>query len=223
MIGISELFGESPFIKLKEHSEKVHECARLLRPLFDALEQGDRKVLLEVADRIFALETEADELRNQLHEQLALKVLLPMRREDLFHILEYQDAIADRTEDVAAVLTVRDMRLPESLMKEIREYVEQVLRNCELASGIMSKLDLLIESAFSGRDALVVSKLITELSQREDQAKARKIELSRKLGATEGLAPDLLILWLHALDYLGEISKSADRTGHGIRMTLQIK
>lgn len=109
---ISSLFGDSPFHALKEHSQKVYECVRLLRTLFEALGQGDPQRLREVAGRIFALETEADHIRNRMHEQLASKVLMPTRKDDLFNILEQQDSIADRAEDIAATLTYRDMRLP---------------------------------------------------------------------------------------------------------------
>lgn len=224
MLTIAQIFGESPFMRLKAHGEKVHTCVRLLREAFTALEAGDHARLREVAERVFALETEADDLRNELHEQLAAKVLLPIRKEDLFRILEHQDTIADRVEDIVAIWTYRDLRLPPPLMAEVRAYLERILKNCELAEGIMSRLDLLIESAFSGRDALTVSELITELSQREDATKSVQIELTRRLLAPENQLPPVeALLWLQTVEHLADLSKHADRTGHGIRLTLQIK
>jgi hypothetical protein len=99
-----------------------------------------------------------------------------------------------------------------------------VLKNCELAAGVISKLDLLVESSFGGRDALTVSRLITELAEREDSVKPKEIELKRKfLAMGDALSPVESLLWLQALTYLAELSKFADRTGNGIRMTLQIK
>jgi len=221
---LSNLFGESPFGALEAHGEKVHSCARLLKEAFQALKAGNDAQLKQTAERIFALETEADEIRNHLHEQLSSKVLLPMRKEDLFNILEQQDSIADRAEDIAATLTYRDMKLPEELMTEVGTYVDDILKNCELAAGIMSKLDLLVESSFSGRDAITVSRLITELSQREDAIKPRQIELTRKLLAfNDRIPPVEAILWLQIIGYLADLSKFADRTGNGIRITLNIR
>jgi len=59
-----------------------------------------------------------------------------------------------------ATLTYRDMSLPAELMAAVKEHMALVLNVCELAAGVMSKLDLLVESFFGGRDALTVSRLI---------------------------------------------------------------
>ncbi|MCD6339018.1 MAG: TIGR00153 family protein [Verrucomicrobia bacterium] len=224
MAAIESLFGESPFVQLKKHGEMVHTCVRLVREAFAALEAGELKRLEEIAEQVFDLETKADDLGNRLRERLASRVLLPIRREELCHILEHQDSMADRAEDIVATLTCRDMRLPAELMAEIKPYLERVLKNCELAASVMERLDLLLESSFSGRDALTVSKLITELSEREDATKAVQIQVLRKLMTAEDRLPPVeVILWTQVISFLGELSKSADRTGNGIRMTLQLK
>lgn len=221
---LSNLFGESPFGALEAHAEKVHQCVRMLRGLFEALEAGNQQDLARIADQIFQLETEADKIRNHLHELLASRVLMPLGKEDLFNILEQQDSMADRAEDIAAVLSYRDLRLPKDLMNEVHRYLDLVLLNCELASGIMSKLDLLVESSFTGRDALTVSRLITELAEREDAVKPAQFALVRKImAAADQVQPVESILWLQVIGHLAELSKFADRTGHGIRMTLQLK
>jgi uncharacterized protein Yka (UPF0111/DUF47 family) len=88
----------------------------------------------------------------------------------------------------------------------------------------MSRLDLLVESSFKGRDALTVLKLVTELAEREDELKPAQFDLTRKLLAVESQLPPVeAVLWMKAIALLGELAKSADRTGNGIRMTLQIK
>lgn len=110
------------------------------------------------------------------------------------------------------------------MLEALKQFLALVIKNCELEWGIVSKLDLLIESAFSGRDALTVSKLITELSQREDRLRAEQVTLCRRLcGAEELLGPVDLFLWLQVVESLGQLSKAADRVGHGIRLTLKVK
>jgi predicted phosphate transport protein (TIGR00153 family) len=221
---LTNLFGESPFGILEEHGEKVHECVRLLQNLFDEFKAGNVDALRATAERIFTLESEADTLRNQLHEMLVSKILMPLPKSDFYNILEQQDSMADRAEDVAALLTLRDMSLPAELTKEVADYLAVVLGNCNLAAGIMSKLDLLVENSFSGRDAQTVSKLITELAEREDAVKPLQIALSRKLLATGDQIPAVeSVLWLQIINRLAELSKFADKTGNGIRMTLQLK
>ena len=224
MVAITDFFGESPFHALKEHAEKVYESVRLLRELFLALTNGKIEQVRVIADRIFILETEADKVRNQLHERLTSRIMMSLRKEDFFNILEQQDSIADRAEAIAATLTYRDMRLPAELMDEINAYLDGILKNCELAAGIMSKMDLLVEASFGGRDALTVSKLITELAEREDETKAIQIDLTRKfLAAGDHLPPVETMLWLDVIGYIADLSAYADRTGNGVRMTLQTK
>ena len=224
MANLTNLFGESPFAALKEHAARVHQSVGLLRGLFQKLETGDREGVAAVAEEVFALETEADAIRNHIHEMLTSKALMPLRKDDLFNILEQQDSMADRAEDIAAALTYRDMRLPAKALAEIREYLDHILKNCELAAGIMSKLDLLVEASFSGRDALTVSKLITELAEREDATKALQISLTRRFLAAENVvSPIETVLWLQVIGFIADLSKYADRTGNGIRMTLKVK
>jgi predicted phosphate transport protein (TIGR00153 family) len=145
------LFGESPFGALEAHGEKVHQCVGRLRDVFAVVQAGDQARLMSLADRMCQLETEADGIRNQLHETLTERKLLPIRNEELFRILEHQDSMADRAEDVACLLTYRDMTLAAPSMAQVLDYVEKVLNNCVLAQGITSRLDLLVEASFTGR------------------------------------------------------------------------
>lgn len=224
MIPLAELLKESPFSILKKHAAKVYECVNLLPKLFESVFIGDSNEQKQITEKIFTLETEADNLRDYLREQLSTAILLPMRKEDLFNIVDNQDSIADCVEEIAAILSYRDMKLPEPLGLEVKNYLNEVIRNCMLAEGIMSKLDLLEESGFTGRDALTVSKLITELSQREDKIKPRQTEVSHKiLNANPPLEPVEAILWLQVIGYLSSISKFAERVGNGFRPSFKIK
>ena len=221
---ISNLFGESPFGALEAHGEKVYACVQLLKQFFVAFNEGNADKLKETSDKIFALETEADKIRNHLHERLTSKALMALSKEELFNILEQQDSIADRAEDIVATLTYREMKLPADLMDEVALFLDRILRNCELAAGIMSKMDILVEASFSGRDAFSVSRLIIELSEREDATKLAQINLSRKLMAAGDVIPPVeTMLWLQVIGYIADLSKFADRVANGVHLTLKIK
>lgn len=221
---LTNLFGESPFGALEEHGLKVHQCVRCLKEIFEAVGKGDSARLMKLAQEVDRLESEADKLRNHLHEQLVSRVMLPMKKDELFNLLEQQDSMADRTEDIAYTLTYQEMTLPPELMTEVTSYAERVLHNCELAAGIISKLDILVEASFTGRDALTVSRLINELAEREDTLKPFQIALTRNLlKPLHQLPPVKAVLWLQVITHLAELSKFADRTGHAILMSLELK
>lgn len=221
---LTNLFGESPFGVLEAHGEKVHACVRLVGDLFDRLKAADFSRVNELADQIFALESEADKLRNHLHEMLAMQTLMSMKRDEFFGVLEHQDSMADRAEDIALTLSLRPLKLPDAVMTSMCELVDQVLKNCVLAAGVMSKLDLLVEASFSGRDATTVARLIAELSDREDGVKPRQVAVSRQLLQPDvGIPAEEVILWIRVVAYLADLSKAAARTGNGIRNTLKLK
>jgi len=62
MIPLAQLLKESPFSILKKHAAKVYECTDLLPQLFDFVSNGQTEKQKEVTNKIFALETEADNL-----------------------------------------------------------------------------------------------------------------------------------------------------------------
>jgi len=221
---LTNLFGESPFGTLEAHGEKVHQCVGLLNDVFAAVKEGNAARLKELAEKVAALESEADKIRNHLHEQLASKTLLAMKKDELFNMLEQQDSMADRAEDIAWTLTYQDMTLPEGLMTEVLSFVNRVLHNCELAAGVMSKLDLLVEASFTGLDARTVARLINELAEREDALKPHQINLTRNiLDPAHQLPPVKAMLWRQVINHLAELSKYADRTGNAVLMSLELK
>ncbi len=48
---ISKLFGKSPFEPLYQHMVKVKECVDLVRPLMDAVLQGEAKKVAAIAKK----------------------------------------------------------------------------------------------------------------------------------------------------------------------------
>lgn len=220
---LTNLFGESPFRALEAHGDRINDCLRLLRDAFRHGSDSNHHELKAAAEKVLALKSEADKLRNNLHEFLASQVLIPIRKEDFFNILEQQDSLADHAVDFAATLSYRELRLPDELTDDASAYLEAVLKNCELASGVISKIDLLVESAFRGRDALTVSRLITELAERDDNLKSHQINLTRKLvSVAEQIPPVDFTLWLRVISILTDLSKSARRIGQEMRKTLKI-
>lgn len=222
MHAISNMFGESPFVTLIEHGRKVNECIRKLDGLFNAALAADLGKARGIADEIEELETECDALQTRMQEQLAARALVPVDKQVLYHTVEEQDAMADRAEDIAVAASCRPLSLPPDLAAEFTSYLRNIIGACDLVAGIMNRMDLLLESSFQGRDALTVSRLITEVDQREDDIKAQQTALSRKLYGTDHSLPAVdLLIWVQTLRELGRLARAADRTAGGIRLMLK--
>ena len=98
-----KLFGQPTFKPLQEHMRVVVSCSAEVPSLFEALFAGDEDKIKETRDVIFALENEADGLKNQLRSHLPKTLFMPVDRRDILEILDLQDSIADTAQDIAVV------------------------------------------------------------------------------------------------------------------------
>ena len=97
------LFGQSPFKPLQEHVRVVVTCANEVLPLFQAVKDNNLENVEKVRTRIYALENEADTIKNELRTHLPKSMFMPVDRRDLLEILDLQDSIADTAQDIAGI------------------------------------------------------------------------------------------------------------------------
>ncbi len=220
---LSGLFGRSPFVHVADHGRKVEECViRLSTLLSVVLEGGSDKEIRRLATEVSELETVADQVRNKIHEALSGKLMLPVSRSDLFDTVEQQDSMADMAEEIATSFTFRPLPLPKIIHDDIAHFITIVMENCTLASGVVSKLELLIESSFAERDTETVMKLIDELRGRDDSTRDAYLEATRKIyAADDNLSSVEIVLWVKIMSLLQGLSAYADRTTNGLRIVIE--
>ena len=107
---LSSLFGKSPFGALLEHTTKVHECVKLVRPLTETFLKGDFKKIDDIHNEISKLEHEADLIKTEIRRGLGKSYMLAVERSDLLHFLHTQDEIADTAEDVCDRLAIATIK-----------------------------------------------------------------------------------------------------------------
>ena len=218
---IFDLFRRSPFQPLQEMMEKVKECAHQARPLYEALMKEDRENLHEIVNRISHLELEADEIKNRIRSTLPKGILMPVARGDILEILANEDAIADATEDVAVLMTLKDLKVAPQLKECLMDLVDKVIRVVDMAAKVIDELDALVEASFGGTEAQRVVSMIDEVCDMEHHAD----EVQRKV--TKGLlnheevyTPGELWLWLKIVAKTGDIANYAERMCNRIRLFL---
>lgn len=223
MKSITKLFGRSPFVHVVEHGAKVEEClSKLTGVISMVFEGGEPEKIKAAAIEVADLETEADAIRNKIHEALSGKLLLSVSRGELFDIVEQQDSMADRAEEIAASFTFRPLPLPEAISAEVKRFAAIVLQNCAIAAGVVSKFELLIESSFANRDTGTVLKLINELRERDDPTRDAGLAATRKVyGADQALSPVEIMLWIKIIGLLDDLSGFADCTANGLRIVIE--
>ena len=219
---LASLFGKSPFGPLREHMKLVSDCAALMVPLFEAVAAGALERVEETKQKIFELEKLADEVKNEIRVNLHRRLFLPVDRGDLLQLLKTQDSIADRVQDVAALVVMGKLSIPESQKERLMSFVQLNLEATHQCEEIISQLDDLLEVGFRGKTVEHVEEMIKKLSSIETECDDVGLALTGAFllgGDAEPLTVSKL-LWLDVIQKLGNIADKAENVGDSMRLLI---
>lgn len=224
MVTILNLFGRSPFAHLKAHMHQVAGCVHMLKDLFEALEKGNYQKLEEISERICTQEHAADLIKNDIRNHLPKSLFLPIDRSQLLGILSIQDEIADATEDIAVLTTLKPIAIIESLRDDLWSFLE---KNIEAFDGVMliiNEMHELLESSFGGLEAQKVRSMVDTVAAKEHEIDIFQRKLLRALFQSENqMTYTTFYLWQKIFGAIGSISNYSEKLAHRVRMTLEIK
>ncbi len=216
-----KLFGHSPFKPLQEHMRVVVRCAGEVPGLFEALFAGSDDGIREIRDKIFALENEADEIKNELRSHLPKTMFMPVDRRDILEILDLQDSIADTAQDIAGMLMVRQPKVIEAIRVPLMSLTQRCLEACAQMAKIMEELDELLETGFRGRESEIVLNMIDELNRIETDTDGKAIFLLNEMFAHEQeIDPVSLMIWHRLIRWVGDLANNAERVGNRLRLLI---
>lgn len=124
------------FEPLYEHLCKGHYCSKLVAQSVEAFAADDLDSLIKLCELISATESQADQIEISIRNKLSSSIFAAIKRDNILHIIKFQDNICDSAEDVARLLSVRKANVPEkckSLLIELADKVESTvnfLRDC---------------------------------------------------------------------------------------------
>ncbi len=220
-MALFNLFRKSPFDPLQEMMDKVVECADTLKPLFEAFAEGDKERMKKLISQVSHLEHEADAIKNRIRSSLPSSLFMPVSRTDLLEILANEDAIADAAEDVAVLLTLKDLKLKEQFRDCILKLVDKCLEVVHESHKVIKDLDILAETSFEGPEAKRVISMIDDVCDLEHHVDEFQIEVTRNfLTHEESFSPGELWLWLKIVAKLGDVANYAERMCNRIRLFL---
>ena len=218
---ISKLFGKSPFEPLYQHMCKVKKCVDLIPPLMRAFFEDDFDKLTEITKLIFKAEHEADLMKKEIRINLPKGILLPVARGDVLRFLKEQDRMADATEDLAVLLAMRRMKVPDELKEELQSLVDLVLEAFDLTMKVSGEIKILAETSFGGAEAHKVMDMIEKIKIKEWEADKAQMRAAQKLFKIEDhLDPVSVMMWMHIFRELGNLANHAENTGDQLRVML---
>jgi len=224
MRGIIGLFAKSPFGPITEHGQKVEACVRMIPDLFKSLEKGDYDGVVAASETLSNLEHQADLIKNEIRNHLPRSILLPVDRADLLRLLKEQDGIADAAEDVAVLLSMRRLPVPEGIHELLFAMVEKVMEACSLTFEVINQLESLVAASFGGDAAQRVLGMVEEVGVKEWEADRAQMAVSKAIFAREkDLDPVSIVMWTRVLVQLGWLADHAENTCDHVRMMISKK
>lgn len=215
----SSLFGRSPFKPMQEHMRVVTRCAGEIPGLFEALCDRDFDQVEAIKITIFALENEADAVKNEMRAHLPKSLLMPVDRRDLLEVLDLQDSIADTAQDIARLLSERRMEVHPAMCESLFALTRRSVDACEHSQQIIEQLDELVATGFRGRESDRVSEMVDELNRIETDTDIIASDLTRTVFAhEEEMKPVSVILWYQLIQWIGNLADFAEKVGNRLRL-----
>ncbi len=203
---------------------KVAECVERVSKYFDAVEKGDQAEIEKLANEVSELEHAADLAKNDIRNNLPKSLFLPVEKRDVLRILALQDSIADRAEDVGALLAMQKLSMPDLIKEDFEAFLAKNLEAFEVARRIIQQMDELLESSFGGVEAAKVTKMVEEVAFKEHEADLIQRTLLQKLLRIDSeLSLSSFYLWLRVLEMVGDISDLSENLGNQVRMMLDVR
>ncbi len=214
-----KLFRKSPFKPLLNHMKKSIEVVELLKPLFEYVLEGKKEEIEKTVEEIYKKEHECDVLKNEIRDHLPRTLFMPVSREDFLRYLHEQDGLPDRVEDIAVLISLKDLKFPPEFKEEFFILLEKSIECAKLAYQITEKLDELMETSFGEKEVKEVHQMIDKLSELEWRTDKKAYLAAKKLFSLEDkISPGDLVLWFNIIHEVAGIADHADSLGKALRL-----
>ena len=220
MTVIGSLFGHSPIRPMQAHMHAATACARAIVPFVEAMARGDIEAMAQQRAEVDRLEHEADALKHEIRSRLPQRLFMAVERRDMLDLLECQDSIADVTQDISELATLREMKTPEPLRAPLDALVESAIATCVQSESVVDELDELVETGFGRREVARVEEMIDRLNELESVSDERGEAALRQLFAIEGEIGVGAYYWYEIIQWVGDIADYAERAGNRIRLLI---
>lgn len=220
-IPILKLFRKSPFKPLRMHMEKALETLSYLRPMFENMVEENFERVEEIAEIVYKLEHECDKIKDSIRDHLPKTILLPFARSDFLALVHEQDEIPDKVEDIAVLLTLKRLKMPNKIKDEFFEFLERVEKTVEQAVTIVQEMDNVLESSFSKREIERIHELLDELEQREWKTDKKACKVAKIILNLENeISPVEIFMWMNIIKELSALADHAESMGKSIRLMI---
>lgn len=221
MTKFTELFRQSPFQPLRDHMNVVMQCVGLVQPMFQALAEGRYQDLEDITKRVFKTEHDADIIKDEIRQTIPKTFYLPVFRGDLLGHLKLQDDMADTAEDIAVLLTIKRLQLPDAIREEALGYIGTVIEVCNQTAELTTQVQDVVEHGFDPEKVEQLLEAVKVVETAEWRSDRSQYKLCRDLFALENvISPVDIMLWFKIFGEAGRLANFAESLADRIRRML---
>lgn len=221
---ISNIFGEVPFEKLDKHNEIVFDS---LVKLDNALHEINGEAYKDF-EGIREQESDADELKHEIRDNLPKSYIMPVSRGDLIRLLKEQDEIIDKCEDAAGWLMIREKIMkadrnlfPDPIYQKILELSQKNREAVKKLRNASKKINKGLESNLTSEIISEIHEIVRRVNEIKDETDDLRLELlSSIFDHKDDLSSDEIIYLIKLADILNGIADHADSTADRMRLLL---
>jgi len=215
------IFAKSPIGPIQRHMEVVHNCVATLPEFFTHCKNSDWDKAQQSYEQICSLENEADDLKRDLRLHLPKGLFLAISRIDLLNLLSKQDKIANKAQDIAGLALGREMSFPESVSELYFTFIDRSVDASAQANKAIHELDELLATGFSGREVILVEKMVNKLCSIESDSDEIQRRLRKALFALEKELPPVDVVFLYKImDWIGTLADLAQDVGNRLELMM---
>ena len=220
-INFSKLFGKSPFKPMKKHMSIAAECTTHMPSAMEAFLKGDKEILKDIKQSISQLESDGDKILEELQSRLPKSMFLPVDRRDLLDVLEMQEAITDRTEDIIGLMVDLPMEVPNEMHKPLMRHVNRVSDAVNSAYSVVKGFEDLVETGFKGPHVDKVQALIHEVVGIETDADTIGLDITHSLFAhARDMDPVSIVFLYRLIGWIDDLADYAEKLAIRARLLL---
>jgi predicted phosphate transport protein (TIGR00153 family) len=174
------LFYESPFKKLKNHADKVKECAWMFKRAVECYVEKDCEEFDKLTEDVAKLESQADWLKRNLRNHLPRGLLMPVDKFIFLDCLREQDHVLDDVEEALYWLSFKpEGGIAEKLIGDFLHLVDAVIPSIEKLPDMAEQAIAYFKSS-TEENRNKLKSIIRDIHQAEKEADHLEQELKRK-------------------------------------------
>ncbi|MCP4349193.1 MAG: TIGR00153 family protein [Desulfobacterales bacterium] len=210
------LFIASPFAGLKEHAEKVKECAWAFQQAMECHVTDKCQAFEELRQEVIRLENEADAIKRRIRGHIPKGTVMHIDKFQLFMYLREQDAVLDSVQHALDWISYRlEPGIPKELEKEFFLLVDAIINPIEELSVMVDRAINYFKN-FSDKNRDDVKEIIQNLRQQEHEADKAEDMIKRKAFNMD-IDPITIYHTVKLSEIIGSIADHAENAGDVMR------